>query len=247
VGDTVTAADGRGEPSPRRQLARRAEPAHVTDLGQDDQRGKRAHPRQLGQQPDPRVGPGTLADLRLQPAGPLLQRAGQAQVVVGYLAGYRGQLERGEPGPARAAPAPARPVITMVGDDGVDPVAQQRPQPHQPGAVPQQRPQLPHLRRGDPRLRQQAGAQQLRQDRRAGPCRFSAGPRRSPCTAASAPGAGRSRSPPAAPPATRCRTRPRTPSASPAASHQSPAESGSAPLGTFRFASTSPSASMTAT
>jgi hypothetical protein len=48
----------------------------------------------------------------------------------------------------------------------VDPVAQQGAQPHQLRTVPQQRPQLPHLRRGDPRLRQQIRAQQLSQDRR---------------------------------------------------------------------------------
>jgi hypothetical protein len=53
----------------------------------------------------------------------------------------------------------------MVGQDRVDPVAQQRPQPHQLDAVPQQRPQLAHLQRRDPRLRQQVRAQQLRQDR----------------------------------------------------------------------------------
>ncbi len=72
-----------------------------------------------------------------------------------------------------------------------------------------------------PRLRQQVGAQQLRQDRRTGPCRSSAAPRRSPCTAAGAPGAGRSRSLPAAPPASPSRTLPRTPPACQAASRRS--------------------------
>jgi hypothetical protein len=53
--------------------------------------------------------------------------------------------------------------MAVIGQDRVDPVAQQRAQPHQLRPVPQQRPQLAHLRRGDPRLRQQVGAQQLRQ------------------------------------------------------------------------------------
>jgi hypothetical protein len=56
--------------------------------------------------------------------------------------------------------------VAVVGQDGVDPVAQQSAQPHQLRPVPQQRPQLAHRRRGDPRLRQQVGAQQLGQDRR---------------------------------------------------------------------------------
>jgi hypothetical protein len=54
--------------------------------------------------------------------------------------------------------------------------------------VPHQRAELADLRRGDPRLGQQIRAQQLRQDRGVGPCRSSATPRRSPCTAADAPG-----------------------------------------------------------
>ena len=62
-------------------------------------------------------------------------------------AGDRGQFQTGEPGAARAAPAAARPVVPVVGDDGVDPVAQQRAQPDQLRPVPQQRPQLAHRRR----------------------------------------------------------------------------------------------------
>jgi hypothetical protein len=41
----------------------------------------------------------------------------------------------------------------------VDPVAQQRPQPHYLDAVPQQRPQLTDIGGGDPRLREQVRAQ----------------------------------------------------------------------------------------
>lgn len=36
VGDAVTASHGRSEPGPGRQVARRPEPAHLTNLGQDD-------------------------------------------------------------------------------------------------------------------------------------------------------------------------------------------------------------------
>ena len=59
----VAAAHGRGEPGPGRQLARRGEPGDVADLGQQDQRGERADAGQLGQDVDPRVGPGVAADL----------------------------------------------------------------------------------------------------------------------------------------------------------------------------------------
>ncbi len=49
--------------------------------------------------------------------------------------------------------------MAVAGQDGMDPVAQQGPQADQLRAVPQQGPQLADLRRGDPRLREQAGAQ----------------------------------------------------------------------------------------
>jgi SAM-dependent methyltransferase len=52
----------------------------------------------------------------------------------------------------------------VVGGDRVDPVAQPGAQPDQGNPMPQQRPQLPHLGRRDPRLGQQVRAQQLRQD-----------------------------------------------------------------------------------
>src|SRR5215467_1463267 len=96
-------------------------------------------------------GPGPLADLPAQPVNPLPQRVDQAQVIPDQLAGHRRQRERGQPGQARAGPVPAgRPVMTVVGHDGVDPVAQPGPQPHQIDPVPQQRPQLPDRGRGDP-------------------------------------------------------------------------------------------------
>jgi hypothetical protein len=125
------------------------------------------HPGQLGEHLDPGVGPGALADLPVQPVNPVLDRVDQAQVVVDQLAGRRGQGQGGEPGPARAGPVPAaRPVMTVVGHDGLDPVAQQGPHPDRVHSVAQQRAQLAHRRRGDPRLLQQVRAQQLGQNRR---------------------------------------------------------------------------------
>jgi len=53
----------------------------------------------------------------------------------------------------------------VVGGDRVDPVTLLGAEPDQAGPVPQQPAQLTHVRRGDPRLRQQVRAQQLRQDR----------------------------------------------------------------------------------
>ena len=53
VGDAVAATDGRREPGPGRELARRGEPARVADLGEDDQSRERADPGQLGQHRDP--------------------------------------------------------------------------------------------------------------------------------------------------------------------------------------------------
>jgi hypothetical protein len=129
-------------------------------------------------------GPGALVDLPVQPVNPVLDRVDQAQVVLDQLAGHRGQGQGGEPGPARAGPTPAaRPVMTVVGHDGMDPVAQQGPHPDQVHPVAQQRPQLARWRRGDPRLRRQVRPQQLGQNRRTGPCRFSASRRRLLCTA----------------------------------------------------------------
>jgi hypothetical protein len=161
----VRAAHGRGEPGPGRQLARRGEPADVADLGQQDQRGERADPGQLGQDLDPRVRPGVAADLGVEPVDDRLQGVDERQGVGDHLRRDGGQVQGGEPGPARPAPAARRPAVAMVGQDRVDPVAQQRPQPHHLRPVPQQRAELAHLRRRDPRLGQQVSAQQLRQDR----------------------------------------------------------------------------------
>ena len=119
----VAAADRRGEPGPRRQLARRAEPADVSDLGEDDQRGERADAGKLGEHLNRGLGSGPLVHLPVQPVDRLLQGVDERQVVLDYLAGDGWQFQRGQPGPALAGPAAARPVLAMVGEHGVDPVA----------------------------------------------------------------------------------------------------------------------------
>jgi len=119
-----------------------------------------------------------------------------------------GRTRLGQPAAARSGPVARAAVITVVGGDRVDPVPQAGTQPDQADPVPDQGAELADLRRGDPRLREQVGPQQLRQDRGAGPCRSSAAPRRSPCTAAGAPGAPRSRNPPAGRPASPTRRQP---------------------------------------
>jgi hypothetical protein len=58
---------------------------------------------------------------------------------------------------------PGRPGVAVAGQDGVDPVAQQGAQPGQLRLVTQHGPQLADLRRRDPRLREETGAQQLRE------------------------------------------------------------------------------------
>ena len=215
--------------SPAQDASLRAE-AHrgdVADLGQQDQRGERADAGQPGQGLDPRVTPGVAADLGIEPAGDRFQGAGQRQGVGDHLRRDGGQLQRGEPFPARPAPVPGRPVVAVVGQHGVDPVLQQVRSRTSCARCRSSARSWPHLRRRDPRLGQQVGAQQLRQDRGAGPCRSSAAPTRWPCTAAGAPGAARNRSPREALLAIPSRTRPRTLSGCLAAGRRSPARSAS--------------------
>jgi hypothetical protein len=61
----------------------------------------------------------------------------------------------------------------VAGGDRVDPVPQLGAEADQADPVPDQRAELPDVRRGELRLGQRVRAQQLRQDRRAGPCRSS--------------------------------------------------------------------------
>ena len=61
-------------------------------------------------------------NLPVEPVDHGFQRVDQAEVVADQLAGHGG-FQGGEPGPARAAPAPGRPVMTMLGQHRVDPVA----------------------------------------------------------------------------------------------------------------------------
>jgi len=99
----VAAAHRRGEPRPGRELTGRAEPGDVAGLGEQDQRGEHPHARQPGEDLDPRAGLRPPADLRIQPAGGLLQGARQRQRVAGDLTGDGGQLQGGQPCPARPA------------------------------------------------------------------------------------------------------------------------------------------------
>jgi hypothetical protein len=120
---------------------------------------------QGGQGLDPRVGLGMGAQLAVEPLNHRRQAVDGRQAVGDNLPRGGGQVELGQPAAARAGPVAGRPVIAVVGGDRVDPVAQLRAQPDQADPVPDQRAELPHLRRGDPRLEQQAGAQQLGQGR----------------------------------------------------------------------------------
>ena len=79
--------------------------------------------------------------------------------------GYRGQVQFGQPASAGPGQVAAGPVEAEIRHHRVDPVLLLGAQPDQPGPVPQQRPQLPDRRRGDPRLREQVRPQQLGQDR----------------------------------------------------------------------------------
>ena len=126
----VRAAHGGGEPGPGRQLARRAEPGDIPNFGEDDQRGERPDARELGEHLDPRVGLRPLVNLPVEPVDRDLQGIDQGQVV---LTTSRDAAVRSSARVSRgpSAPAAGRPVMTMVGQDGVDPVARQGPQPDQ--------------------------------------------------------------------------------------------------------------------
>ena len=217
----VRAAHGGREPGPAGQLAGAAEPGDAADPGHHDQRGELPDAGQRPEHLDPRVASGVLVQPAVDPAGHRSQAIDHRHAVRDDLPRRRRQVQLGQPAAARPGPVAGGPVIAVVGGDRMDPVAQLGADPDQADPVPQQRAELADLRRRDPRLGQQVRAQQLRQDRGAGPCHSSAGPRRSPCTAAGAPGAGRTRSPRAVRLAGPSRTRPRTPPACRPAGHRS--------------------------
>src|SRR5499427_9626503 len=72
-------------------------------------------PGSWGKDFHPRVAACLLVHLPVQPVDRDLQGVDERQVVVDDLAGDRSQWQRGEPGPARAAPAPFGPAVTVVG------------------------------------------------------------------------------------------------------------------------------------
>jgi hypothetical protein len=78
----------------------------------------------------------------------------------------RGQVQFGQPAAARTGPLARGPVIAVVRGDRMDLVPQLGAEPDLADPVPQQRAELAHLRRGDPRFGQQVRPQQLRQDGR---------------------------------------------------------------------------------
>ena len=168
----VRAPHRRGQPGPAGQLAGAAEPGDAADLGHHDQGGELPDAGQRPEHRDPRVAPGVLVQPAVDPADDRSQAADDRQAAGDDLPRHRRQVQPGQPAAARAGPVAGGPVIAMAGGDRVDPVALPGTDPDQAGPVPQQRPELAHPRRGYPRLGQQAGAQQLRQDRGAGPLSF---------------------------------------------------------------------------
>jgi hypothetical protein len=84
--------------------------------------------------------------------------AGDRQAVGDDRPGYRGQVQFGQPAAPGSGQVAAGPVEAEIRHHRVDPVLLLGAQPDQPGPVPQQRPQLPDRRRGDPRLGQQVRA-----------------------------------------------------------------------------------------
>jgi hypothetical protein len=158
----VRAAHGRGQPGPGGQLARAAEPGDVADLSHHDQRGELPDAGQRPEHLDPRVGDGSLVQLAVDPVDHRRQGVDDRQAVGDDLPRYRGQdpARPASRGPARSSSW--RTGRSVVGGDRVDPVAQLGAEADQADPVPDQRAELPDVRRGDPRLGQQVRAQQLR-------------------------------------------------------------------------------------
>jgi hypothetical protein len=157
----VRAAHRRGQPGPAGQLAGAAEPGDVADLGHHDQRGELPD---AGQRPE-HLDPGSplacwCSSPSIRPVtGARPSITARQSVMISRDAGGRTRL--GQPAAARPGPVAGGPVVAVVGGDRVDPVAQLGAEADQADPVPQQRPELAHLRRGDPRLGQQVRAQQL--------------------------------------------------------------------------------------
>jgi hypothetical protein len=100
--------------------------------------------------------------LAVDPVGQRRQAVDDGQAVGDDLPRGRRQVELGQPAAARPGPVAGGPVVAVVGGDRVDPVAQAGAEADQADPVPDQRAELPDVRRGDPRLGQQVRAQQLR-------------------------------------------------------------------------------------
>ena len=133
----LRAADGGSQPRPAGQLAGAAEPGDVADLGHHDQRGELPDPGQRPQHLDPRVAPGVLVQLAVDPVNHRGQAIDHRQAVRNDLPRRRRQVQLGQPAAARAGPVAGTAVIAVVGGDRVDPVALLGADPDQAGPVPQ--------------------------------------------------------------------------------------------------------------
>jgi uncharacterized membrane protein len=140
------------------------ESGDLADLSDDQHRGVGTDPAQLAEQLDPLVGSGALVDLpgglgdlavevvdqRHQTVQPPARPVGQHQL--SQVAAPRGAEQVGV---LRQNP--------LTGQQGVHPVLDRGAQVHERRAVAQQVAQVTQLRRGDVGLREQAGAEQMRE------------------------------------------------------------------------------------
>jgi len=235
----VRAPHGRSQTRPGGQLAGAGKPADIADLGHHHQRGELPDPRQRPEHLDPRVGLGMLVQLAVQPLDHRRQAVDDRRAVRDDLPRRRRQIQLGQPAPSRPGSVTGGPVTAVVGGHRVDPVTLPGAEPDQAGPVPQQRAELPNLWRGEPRLREQVRAQQLRQDRGVDLVVLQPGRSDRLAPQRGAPGAPRSRNLPAVRPASSSRMRPRTPpacqpagprSAAAAAPSRSPCSCSAAPF-----------------
>ena len=153
---------------------------------------------QRGQDLDPRVGLGVLAQLAVDPVDHRRQAVDHRQAVGDDLPRHRGQVQLGQPAAARARSSSWRTGHSRGRrrPRGSGSAAGCRAGPGWPGAAAAPGAGAPPAGRSTPRAAGPRAAAAPGSPHR--PCRSSAAPRRSPCTAAGAPGAARSRSPPAA-------------------------------------------------
>jgi hypothetical protein len=160
----VGAADGGGEAGPGAQLAGAREPGDVADLGDDQHRGGAADATDLAEHLDV----GILARARLDldgGCGDLAVEVGDQREQAVQPPPWRlAQLELGqEAAPARAEQVAVGARDPVLGQDRPDPLLQRRAHPGERDPVAEQITQLAQLTRRDVGLRQQIGAEQVRE------------------------------------------------------------------------------------